>query len=89
LARWQAHAGHGIIMARLAAAPEMLSERIETLRASASARRGSLVITDLPSALVGRVDPWGPVAALAVMRRLKQRFDPNGVLNPGRFVGGI
>jgi glycolate oxidase FAD binding subunit len=76
-------------MAQLAAAPEMLSQRIEALRASASAQRGSLVVTDLPPALVGKVDPWGPVAALAVMRHLKQRFDPNGVLNPGRFVGGI
>ncbi len=88
-ARWQAHAGHGILMARLAAAPEMLIERIEALRQVAIAQRGSLVITNLPPALAGKLDPWGPVAALAVMRRLKQRFDPNGILNPGRFVGGI
>ncbi|HLF48419.1 MAG TPA: FAD-linked oxidase C-terminal domain-containing protein [Methylomirabilota bacterium] len=34
---------------------------------------------------------WGSVApgALAVMRRIKQEFDPRGVLNPGRFVGGL
>jgi glycolate oxidase FAD binding subunit len=88
-ARWQAHAGHGILMARLAAAPEMLIQCIDALRREATTRRGSLVITDLPPALAGKLDPWGPVAALAVMRRLKQRFDPNGILNPGRFVGGI
>jgi glycolate oxidase FAD binding subunit len=88
-AHWQAHAGHGIIIASLAAAPEMLIQRIDALRQMAVARRGSLVILDLPPALAGKLDPWGPVAALAVMRRLKQRFDPNGMLNPGRFVGGI
>ncbi|MGH7355253.1 MAG: FAD-linked oxidase C-terminal domain-containing protein [Candidatus Rokuibacteriota bacterium] len=27
--------------------------------------------------------------ALAVMRALKAEFDPLGVLNPGRFVGGL
>jgi glycolate oxidase FAD binding subunit len=88
-ARWQAHVGHGIVNARLAAAPELLAQRIEALRHAATERRGSLIITELPPALVGRVDPWGPVAALTVMRRLKERFDPNGILNPGRFVGGI
>jgi len=36
-------------------------------------------------------DPWGPVepAALGLMRAIKQEFDARGVLNPGRFVGGL
>ena len=34
-----------------------------------------------------RDDVWGPPGdAAAVMRALKERFDPAGVLNPGRFV---
>jgi glycolate oxidase FAD binding subunit len=33
---------------------------------------------------------WGrEPAAIAQMRSLKRRFDPNDILNPGRFVGGI
>lgn len=33
---------------------------------------------------------WGaPPEAIPKMRELKMRFDPNGTLNPGRFIGGI
>jgi FAD/FMN-containing dehydrogenase len=27
--------------------------------------------------------------SFAIMERLKRRFDPQGRLNPGRFVGGL
>ncbi len=88
-ATWQAHAGHGLIFARLTGTPQAVVSAIGDLRHAAIQRRGSLVITDLPTALVGAVDPWGPIPALSVMRNLKARFDPNGILNPGRFVGGL
>ena len=36
---------------------------------------------------LGRDDVWGkPADGIAVMRALKERFDPAGILNPGRFV---
>ena len=87
--RWRAHAGHGIISARLVGDPEALVGAVAPLRQAALECRGSLVVADAPAAIAGTVDVWGPSSALAVMRSLKERFDPNGTLNPGRFVGGI
>jgi FAD/FMN-containing dehydrogenase len=37
------------------------------------------------------VDAWGvvPAPTFEVMRAIKREFDPTGVLNAGRFVGGL
>jgi glycolate oxidase FAD binding subunit len=36
------------------------------------------------------LDVWGYQApALEWMRRIKKQFDPKGLLNPGRYVGGM
>lgn len=38
----------------------------------------------------GSVDVWGPTSQpLDIMRRIKKEFDPNAILNPGRFWGGL
>lgn len=59
---------------------------IAAVRAEAIARRGHAVVIDGPPEL--RTDPWGPPpAGLAIMRRLRDAFDPAGILSPGRFVG--
>lgn len=48
-------------------------------------------VLDAPASVRARVDPWGPIdgGALELMRRVKQRFDPGNVCNPGVYVGGI
>ena len=88
---WRAHAGHGLVFARLTGDEAALATAVDQLRSAAAAGQGSLVVIDAPPALASKVDVWGslPAQTLEVMRRLKVRFDPNYILNPGRFVGGI
>lgn len=86
---WRAHAGHGLADLRLTGELAALRAIVADLRAAAVAHGGSLVVTDAPPAILAVVDPWGASPALAIMRRVKEQFDPHGTLNPGRFVGGI
>ncbi|MBE3556069.1 MAG: FAD-binding oxidoreductase [Firmicutes bacterium] len=87
--------GHGVL--RLFATPseerEMLAlwvDFLTRLRAQTEACGGALVLEKAPAALRERVSVWGkPPASIEVMRAIKKRFDPLGLLNPGRFVGGI
>ncbi len=63
---------------------------IEGLRARLRPSGGSAVVLRMPDAMRGRVDVWSCQSdALPLMREIKRRFDPNRVLSPGRFVGGI
>jgi glycolate oxidase FAD binding subunit len=90
--------GGGVLRAALRApsgdglpAATWLAGAVSGLRAALAPEGGSLVIERAPRAVKDTVDVWGPVApeVLAIMRRLKSEFDPAGILNPGRFVGGL
>ncbi|MGH3388090.1 MAG: FAD-binding oxidoreductase [Actinomadura sp.] len=50
---------------------------------------GHAVVRTAPDELRERLDLWGPVPALDLMRRVKDQFDPDHRLSPGRFAGGI
>ena len=53
-------------------------------------RGRSIVFHAMPQHARGRVDAWGePPASFGLMRALKANFDPQGLCNPGRFVGGL
>jgi glycolate oxidase FAD binding subunit len=78
---FQAQLGVGICTIAIATLDEL-----RDVRAMAIAAGGHAVILDAPDAL--RADPWGPApAGLAIMRRLKNSFDPAGILNRGQFLG--
>ena len=47
------------------------------------------VVLDAPRDVREKVDVWAEGQAAPLMRRVKERFDPQGVCNPGIFVGGI
>jgi glycolate oxidase FAD binding subunit len=90
-------AASGIIRYHLAgdaASPERfqdgVAETVTRLRALAQQAEGNLVVLKAPPEVKRRVDVWGmPGTALPFMRRPKEAFDPQRILNPGRFVGGI
>jgi len=45
------------------------------------------VVLAAPDDVKTRLGAWGtPPSTLDVMRRLKAAFDPDRILNPGRFV---
>jgi glycolate oxidase FAD binding subunit len=59
------------------------------LRDTCAYTGGSVVILDAPNEVKTAMDVWGPVNGLELMHRVKEQFDPDRRLAPGRFVGGI
>jgi len=71
-----------------AAFPASAGERLQQLRGELEAARGSLMVLKQPAE--SNLDCWGTSPdSLPLMREVKHRFDPERVLNPGRFLGGI
>src|SRR5829696_3650646 len=65
-------------------------QAITEARERLAARGGSLVVVKASPELKRAVDVWGPAGdAIGLMRRVKERFDPDRRMSPGRFVGGI
>lgn len=63
---------------------------LPALRTALAPHDGSAVVLQAPEAVRDALDHWGPVGdALGLMRRVKHRFDPEGRMSPGRFVGGL
>ena len=85
------HAGVGVTYAALRGGDAAaLVAAFEEARERLAGRGGSLVALQAPPEFKQRVDVWGPVGdAAGLMRRVKARFDPEGTMSPGRFVGGI
>lgn len=68
----------------------LLALREELAGAGGAKPGGTLVALGAPLAVKRGLDVWGPAGdAQPVMVRIKQRFDPDGTLSPGRFLGGI
>ena len=86
-----AHAATGVTWAGARAGdPGQAAAAIGGLRERLAARGGSLVLVGGSPELKRAVDVWGPPGdAIGLMRRVKERFDPDRRLSPGRFVGGI
>ena len=79
----------GVLYVRVDGATDALRSLIADWRHHAEVNGGSLVIQTAQTGLE-RVDRWGErPSAMAVMRAVKTRFDPNGILCPGMGPGGL
>ena len=87
-------AGHGVLHVALdgvRSAAQLGDAVLAPLRGELAGEGGSAVLERAPAAIKAGLDVWGPVSpeSLAIMSRIKREFDPAGLLNPGRFVGGL
>jgi len=87
-------AGNGILTSYIrdsgAAQTGPVADLIGKFADEAAKHEGNLIVESSPHELKERVSVWGrPRSDYVVMRRLKETVDPGGVLNPGRFVGGV
>jgi glycolate oxidase FAD binding subunit len=84
------HAGSGLGCLQLPGSNTAAQAVLTEWRSYCETLGGFLTILEAPTALKQTLDVWGYSGnALGAMRKLKEHFDPNGLLNPGRFVGGI
>ncbi|GAA4229394.1 FAD-binding oxidoreductase [Actinomadura meridiana] len=81
--------GHGHVGLPAGLPPDDVADVVGRLRAVLGRQRGGAVVRYAPEDVRGEIDLWGPVPALSMMRRVKDQFDPDHRLSPGRFVGGI
>jgi len=92
---WCAHAGVGHVTATLRAEGERqdaapIAAVLEDWRAAAHAGGGHASVTWAPLPVKSALPVWDDAGAAGrLMQRIKAQLDPNNVLNPGRFVGGI
>ena len=93
--RWLADAGIGSVTARLPMdaqaddSVEQVQRWLEGLRVRLDEQEGFAVVESAPEALITQLDVWGTPPGAGLLKRYKSRFDPQGLLNPGRYVGGL
>jgi glycolate oxidase FAD binding subunit len=83
-----AHAGVGILYTACGA--EDGAAIVTAVGAAASAAGGYAVVEAAPPALKSRLPLWGEApGGLDLMRRLREQFDPLGIMVPGRLGWGL
>lgn len=92
---WLVDAGIGSATARLPLDTQVddLAAQVQAWlngsRARLDDQQGFAVVESAPAALITQLDVWGMPPGAGLLKRYKSRFDPQGVLNRGRYVGGL
>ena len=69
---------------------QAVADMVANLRDAAANVGGNLIVESAPTVLKRQIDVWGPVGrSFELMKAIKTKLDPIGLLNVGRFVGGI
>jgi glycolate oxidase FAD binding subunit len=85
-----ADVGAGMIRMAFDAEGNAAIKLIKRLRSKEVGGSGSVIIEQAASVVRLQADAWGEVGATArLMQAIKAQFDPQSILNPGRFVAGI
>lgn len=85
-----AQVGYGMLNAHWFNQELDLGDTLRHARDAAHSAGGSLIVERAPPSVKAGVDVWDyNCDSLAIMRGLKAQYDPNGILNPNRFAGGI
>ena len=85
-----AHPGYGMMNAHWFETDTDMSESLRSSRQAVHRIGGSLIVESAPLEVKDIHDAWDYTGeSIEIMRRLKAQYDPNGILNPNRFAGGI
>ena len=69
---------------------QRIVQATDQISAECSRLEGNATIPWCPAEWKSALKVWGPARAdFDLMRRVKKVFDPNSVLSPGRFMGGL
>jgi glycolate oxidase FAD binding subunit len=84
------HAGTGVTLVGFSGENEAdAAGFVEEMRGIWVRRGGSVTLQRAPLTLKQRVSTWDNGGDyLGLIRRVKEKFDPRGGMNPGRFLGG-
>ncbi len=81
------HAGSGLGTLSIS---EAKTTQILAVRSLLESAGGFLSVMQAPKSFKQQIEVWGYSGnALALMKRIKHQFDPENLLSPNRFVGGI
>jgi glycolate oxidase FAD binding subunit len=84
----QSHAGNGIVLVESSWGSAEGPSYYRQIRELADMFGGKMTVLSYPDGTeLSQDDIWGPPGeGFTVMQSLKDRFDPQNILNPGRFI---
>ncbi|GJM16596.1 MAG: glycolate oxidase [Thermodesulfobacteriota bacterium] len=80
-------AGNGICIIAIRGEGSSITNALNDMRDFISTFGGSLVIQEASTEIKEQFDIWGDIGSgLGIMKRIKSNFDPDNILNPGRYI---